>query len=72
MASIATSYTLTGSERERGLLARIGQRLMASRMRQADRAVAAYLLSLDDETLERLGYDRADLLARDPQGYPFL
>jgi hypothetical protein len=68
----ARDYALTGSDKEQGFLARLGTRLMAARKRQADRAVAAYLLSLDDETLARLGYDRRELERRDPAGYPFL
>lgn len=68
----ARDFALTGSEKEQGLFARIGSRIIASRKRQADRAVAAYLLSLDDATLTRLGYDRAEVERRDPAGYPFL
>lgn len=63
---------LTGSHRERGFLSRLGARVVASRKAQADRAVAAYLLSLDDKTLATLGHDRETLRARYPQGYPFL
>ena len=73
MATItARDYVITGSEKERGFFSRMGARLIESRRRQADRAVAAYLLSLDDETLVRLGYDRAEVETRSPAGYPFL
>ncbi|MBJ3775504.1 hypothetical protein [Acuticoccus mangrovi] len=73
MATVtAHDYALTGSAKEQGLLSRIGARIMASRKRQADRAVAAYLLSLDDATLTRLGYDRTEIERRNPAGYPFL
>jgi predicted signal transduction protein with EAL and GGDEF domain len=68
----ARDDTLTGTEREKSFFTRLGTRLMEARKRQADRAVAAYLLSLDDETLQRLGYDRRELERRDPTGYPFL
>ena len=68
----AHDAALTGSSEEKGILGRIADRLIATRKAQADRAVAAYLLSLDDETLTTLGYDRETLRARDPKGYPFL
>ncbi|WP_108659299.1 hypothetical protein [Acuticoccus kandeliae] len=67
----ARDYVLTGSDKERGFFSRLGAGIVASRKRQADRAVAAYLLSLDDETLARLGYDRAEVERRQPAGYPF-
>lgn len=66
------SHSLTGSEQEQGLLSRIASKLVEARMRSAERAVNAYLLSLDDATLERLGHKREDIAARDPIGYPFL
>lgn len=68
----AHDYTVAGPRREKGVLARIGDAMIASRMRQANRVVSGYLLGLDDETLARLGYDRAELQRRDPSGYPFL
>ena len=55
----------------KGFFARLGEKVMLSRKRQADRAVAAYLLSLDDATLEKLGYQRDEIAKRDPRGYPF-
>ncbi|MCF3935457.1 hypothetical protein L1787_18865 [Acuticoccus sp. M5D2P5] len=67
----AREFTLTGSDKERGFFSRLGSGIIASRKRQADRAVAAYLMSLDDETLARLGYDRAEIEAQQPAGYPF-
>lgn len=56
----------------KGFFARVGEKIMESRKRQADRAVASYLLSLDDATLGELGYTRDELKARDPRGYPFI
>lgn len=68
----AHDASLTGTVQERGFFHRLADRLVASRKAQADRAVAAYLLSLDDDTLSSLGYDRDELLSRDPKGYPFI
>lgn len=76
MATITANtypYTPSPSSRgKKGFFSRIGARVVAARMAQADRQVAAYLLTLDDATLAKLGYDRAALEARDPMGYPFL
>lgn len=72
MVSMTNSFELTGSDQEAGFWARLGSKLIASRKREADRAVAAYLLSLDDQTLTALGHTREDIEARDPKGYPFL
>lgn len=73
MSSIsAHDFALTGSAREQGFWSRLGAKVVDSRRRQADRAVASYLLSLDDETLTRLGYSRSEIQRRDPAGYPFL
>ncbi|RAH99962.1 hypothetical protein DLJ53_19700 [Acuticoccus sediminis] len=57
---------------QKGFFARLGEKVMESRKRQADRAVAAYLLSLDDATLTKLGYERDEIVKRDPRGYPFV
>ncbi|MEM8663270.1 MAG: hypothetical protein AAGF49_04005 [Pseudomonadota bacterium] len=70
--SAITDYSLTHTPTERGFWSRLGARIVASRKAEADRAVAAYLLSLDDETLTTLGYTREGLQNRDPRGYPFL
>ena len=63
---------ITGSEKEAGLLGRIAQRMVAARQDQARRAVNSYLLSLDDETLARLGYRRDELEKTTPGGFPFI
>ncbi|MEM0907133.1 MAG: hypothetical protein AAGJ94_07205 [Pseudomonadota bacterium] len=68
----AENVDLTGTPRERGFLSRMGERLVAARMESAQSAVSAYLLSLDDQTLNKLGYDRATLEANNPKGFPFL
>jgi len=68
----ANDASLTGTAQERGFFHRLADRLVASRKAQADRAVAAYLLGLDDDTLSSLGYDRDELLSRDPKGHPFI
>jgi len=70
--SITTANGVAVPGSRKGLLARLGEAMIASRKRQADRVVAGYLLGLDDETLARLGYSRRDLEQRDPSGYPFL
>lgn len=73
MAFTATQdFVVDRDTPSKGFFARVGEKIMDSRKRQADRAVAAYLLSLDDSTLEQLGYNRAELKARDPRGYPFI
>lgn len=73
--SIQTSsadYRITHTAEETGWLSRIMSRIVRARQAQAQRAVNAYLLSLDDTTLEQLGYDRARLEKTNPGGYPFL
>lgn len=72
MATSAFEGSLTGTAQERSFLSRIAHRIIDARRVEADRAVASYLLSLDDETLKTLGHDRETLQARDPKGYPFL
>ncbi len=71
-STTASDFRITGSEREEGILQRIGRRIVAARQDQARRAVNVYLLSLDDETLARLGYDRRELENTTPGGYPFI
>ncbi len=57
---------------QRGFFSRIGERIIESRKRRADAAVASYLLSLDDNSLQRLGYDRRTIEQRAPLGTPLL
>lgn len=44
--------------------------LVNSRQRQANRYVNSFLLSLNDETLKRYGYDRKALSAKGDAVYP--
>jgi hypothetical protein len=46
----------------KGVFARALDRLMEARMREAQRVVNGYLLTLDDQTLAELGHDRATLV----------
>jgi hypothetical protein len=46
----------------KGAFARALDRLMEARMREAQRTVNGYLLTLDDQTLAELGHDRATLV----------
>lgn len=67
MATItATNDTFGAEAKGRGLFRRLFDRLIEARQAQAERAVAAHLLSLDDVTLDKLGYDRAALRASGP------
>lgn len=74
MADITTigAGRITGTAKEAGLLSRIARRMIAARQDQARRAVNTYLLTLDDETLARLGYERRELERSTPGGYPFI
>lgn len=72
MTTTSADIRLTGSEREHSVLHRLMSRVIEARQRQAERAINAYLLSLDDETLERLGYERKQLQREATGSYPFL
>ncbi len=52
---------VTVSQRGAGVFRRTFEAMMGSRERQARRVVCQYLLALDDESLDRLGYDRRRL-----------
>lgn len=45
----------------KGFFARALDRMVEARMREAQRVVNGYLLTLDDQTLAELGHDRAAL-----------
>ena len=47
------------------------ERMIAARERQAQRYVNGALLSLDDETLARGGFNRKDIRAAGASSYPF-
>ncbi len=55
----------TDKPRRSGLLSRFLRALVVSREREARRYVNSYLLSLDDKTLAKLGYKRADVVKSD-------
>lgn len=46
----------------KSVFARALDRLIDARMREAQRTVNGYLLTLDDQTLAELGHDRATLV----------
>jgi len=46
-------------------------RMIEAREMQARRYVAGAMLNLDDATLEKAGYSRAQLKAQGPSIYPF-
>ena len=64
MAYVSASADLSlGHARttRKGLFARALDRLLEARMREAQRVVNGYLLTLDDQSLAELGHDRASL-----------
>ncbi len=60
----STDLSIGGGVRSgrKGMFARALDRLMEARMREAQRVVNGYLLTLDDQTLAELGHDRATLV----------
>ncbi|MDQ2634220.1 MAG: hypothetical protein M3Y78_10845 [Pseudomonadota bacterium] len=52
---------MTSAAPKSGLFRSALDAFMEARQRQANRYVSGVLLSLDDETLHRHGYDRAEL-----------
>ena len=52
---------MTTTNRKSGLFRSALDAFMEARQRQANRYVSGVLLSLDDETLRRHGYSRAEL-----------
>ena len=58
--------------RRPGLLRRALGRIVALRERQAEQAMASYLLALEDVSLDALGHDRARLARLAPTARPFL
>ena len=51
-------------EQKRGFFSRVFSAMIDARMREAERRVAAQLISFDDRTLEALGYKRSDLVVK--------
>lgn len=65
MAFVSASADLalgTARSTRKGLFSRAYDRMIEARMREAQRTVNGYLLTLDDQTLAELGHDRAALL----------
>jgi hypothetical protein len=60
----STDLPLAGPVRadRKGVFARALDRMMEARMREAQRVVNGYLLTLDDQSLAELGHDRATLV----------
>ena len=52
-------------------LRRTFDRFVAARELQAQRYVNGYLLTLDDKTLDELGYKRAELEANEAHPFPY-
>lgn len=67
-----TNVSIPTADRGSGFFSRLGQKLIAARQARANQAVAAYLLTLDDATLEKLGHDRAALESSNVRGVPFI
>ena len=44
--------------------------LIEARQRQADRYINGYLLTLDDKTLERSGFNRKEIIKKGSSFYP--
>jgi hypothetical protein len=62
MATLITSASrFAPAGGERGFFARAFARMVEARQRQADRIVAAHLLTLGDAELAELGHRRAEL-----------
>jgi len=64
-SDFTTPQTEVHSEKRPGIFARMYKALVDARMREAERKVTAYLLTMDDRTLADLGYDRAKLVKKD-------
>ena len=61
MAYATTDFTPAESSTRRGVFSRFFDAMVEARMRQAERVVAAHLLSFDERTLKELGYDKQSL-----------
>jgi hypothetical protein len=62
MAYVSASADLSIGAARKSLFSRALDRLVEARMREAQRVVNGYLLTLDDQSLAELGHDRAALL----------
>ncbi len=61
MAIATTDFTAAETGARPGFFSRFYRAMVEARMRQAERMVAAHLLSFDERTLKELGYDRNSL-----------
>lgn len=61
MAYATTDFPAAGTGSRPGFLSRFFKAMVDARMRQAERIVAAHLLSFDEQTLKELGYDKHTL-----------
>lgn len=64
----ASKFVEPAMDRRPGILRRAFDRLVAARMAEAERTIAAHLLPLDDATLATRGFSRADLLRLSGRG----
>ncbi|MEM6616389.1 MAG: hypothetical protein AAGA88_02955 [Pseudomonadota bacterium] len=61
VTTVSNAYNPAAEKASRGFFGRLADRIMAGRMREAERRVAYHMLALDDVTLKELGYDREEL-----------
>ena len=68
MAFATMDFPSAEAKPRKSIWTRMFDALVEARMREAQRVVNGHLLSMDDQTLENLGYDRATLLKK-PTAY---
>lgn len=61
MAFATMDFPTAEAKTRKNVWKRMFDALVEARMREAQRMVNTHLLSMDDETLKNLGYDRATL-----------
>jgi hypothetical protein len=55
--AVMSDYAHAGARRGRGFFARLFDRMIEAREREAERLIKAHLASLDADTLRQWGYD---------------
>jgi hypothetical protein len=55
--AVMSDYAHAGARRGRGFFARLFDRMIEAREREAERLIKAHLASLDTDTLRQWGYD---------------